>query len=572
MTEATIMIVDDEPITMGVVQFFLEEFGYHKFVLVDRSVEAMRLIEETCPDILLLDLLMPEVSGFEILSAVRSHSRFKHLPVIILTASSDSEDKIRALDLGASDFLAKPVDQSELGLRVRNTLAAKSFLDQLAYYDPLTSLPNRRMFLEALDRALREARRYQEGLGLLSIELDRFDRINDTIGLSAGDEVLRQVAHRIVGVIREVDLLGRVSGPNAESEKNLFRMEASVFSLLLKRIRGTEGAAIVAGRILQALRPPLVVEGKEIYVTASLGIATFPVESDDGGDLLRLASSARDYAKNNGGDTFQFSSSAINSMYEKRLSLENRLRKGVERQEFVLYYQPKVDVGSGFIRGVEALVRWDSPDGFVSPGDFIPLAEEMGLIVPIGAWVLQEACRQLQEWHRAGYPDLSMSVNLSVKQFTSPDLAAMVRRCLDESGINPALLTLEITESLLAEDIEEKIVLMRQIKEMGIKLSIDDFGTGYSSLSYLRKLPVDELKIDRSFIMDLPGDKGCRAVASTIIFLSSSLNLLTVAEGVETAEQLAFLQDGFCQQYQGFLFSKPVPASKLFDLLRAEKV
>ncbi len=566
LTDSTIMIVDDEPINIEVVQAFLEEEGYTTFITVEDSTRAMKILEEKRPDLVLLDLQMPEVSGFEILAEAREHPKFKHLPIIILTASTDTESKLKALGLGATDFLAKPLDPCELGLRVRNTLGAKAYQDQLAYYDPLTKLPNRQLFLEELSWALKGAKRHHEQLGLLSIEIDNFEKINDTIGLGAGDEVLCLVAQRIQEVIRNVDVL-TLSATNKDPGMTLYHLDGSVFSLLLDRIENPESAAVVAERILRALRGPMQVDSREIYVTASLGIATFPDAGDDRSTLLRLASSAKDYAKKLGGDSFQFSSHAINEMYEKRLRLETRLRKALARNEFVLYYQPKVDLKTGEIEGVEALVRWNSDEGLMFPGDFIPLAEETGLIIPLGEWVLEEACRQLKVWNDSGKINLGMSVNVSVKQFAAPGFIATVKRILDDSGINPGLLTIELTESHVLGDIDEKITLLQSLKAMGLKLSIDDFGTGYSSLSYLRTLPVDELKIDRSFIMDVSDRADSRAIVSTIIYLAQSLNLFTVAEGIEKQEELAFLQMQGCHQYQGYLFSRPVPAAELFALL-----
>jgi diguanylate cyclase (GGDEF)-like protein len=560
------MIADDEPINIDVVQAFLEEENYRNFVTVEDSTQAMKVLEETHPDLLLLDLMMPEVSGFDILSAVRAHPKFKYLPIIILTASSDTQSKLKALDLGATDFLAKPLDQSELGLRVRNTLAAKAYQDQLAYYDALTKLPNRHLFLKDLSWALKTAKRRNEQLALLSIEIDNFDKVNDTIGLSAGDEVLRLVAHRIQKVIREADLLSRSLG-NRGTRAALFHLDSNDFSLIIDRIYAADNAAIMANRIIRALRTPMRVAGGDIYVTASIGIATNLPAGDESSELLRLASSAKDYAKKLGGDSFQFSSSAINEMYEKRLRLETRLRKALEKNELVLYYQPKVEIKTGIVKGVEALLRWESDEGLVSPGDFIPLAEETGLIVPIGEWVLSEACRQLKEWHQSTRVPLSMAVNLSARQFSDANFLSTIKQIINSSGIDKRFLTLELTESLLLGDIEDKIKLLKSLKAMGLKLSVDDFGTGYSSLSYLRKLPIDELKIDRSFIMEVLKCTKSRAIVSTIVFLARSLKLSTVAEGIEKKEELAFLQKLGCQQYQGFFFSRPVPSNELFELL-----
>ena len=566
LKDAKIMIVDDEPINIDVVQAFLEEEEYRHFVTVEDSTRAMKILEDTHPDLLLLDLMMPEVSGFDILSAVRAHPKFNHLPVIILTASTDTQSKLEALDLGATDFLAKPLDQSELGLRVRNTLAAKAYQDQLAYYDALTKLPNRNLFLDDLSWAIRTAERHEDKLALLSIEIDNFDKVNDTIGLSAGDEVLRLVAHRIQTVTREHNVLGRSAGDKGP-RMALYHLDRGGFALLIDQLHSTNYSAVIANRIIKTLRGPMRVGGDDIYVTASIGIATNPPESNESPELLRLASSAKDYAKKKGGNTFQFSSPAINTMYEKRLSLEAKLRKALDKREFILYYQPKVEIRTGIVKGVEALLRWENEEGLVSPGDFIPLAEETGLIVPIGEWVLGEACRQLKKWHQSTRKPISMAVNLSAKQFNGTNFLPTVKEIINASGIDRRFLTLELTESLLLGNIDEKIKIMKTLRAMGLKLSIDDFGTGYSSLNYLRKLPLDELKIDRSFIMELSQSADTRAIVSTIVYLARSLKLSTVAEGIEKKAELGFLKRLGCNQYQGFLFSRPVPAEEIFEML-----
>jgi len=567
LLNATIVMVDDEPITMEVVKVFLEEAGYRNFVLIDKSSEAMAALEHQRPDLLLLDLNMPQVSGFDILKAIRTHPKLKHLPVIILTSSSDNQDKLAALDLGATDFLAKPVDPSELRLRVRNTLAAKAYMDQLAYYDSLTQLPNRYLFMERLEWSLKAARRNGEKLALLNIELDQFNKISDTLGLVAGDHVLRQLTLRIKEVVRGVDLLGHFA-IDEYAPVNLFHFDGGVFSLLLHSIRSEQDAALVAQRILEAIRKALLVDNTEIYLTASIGIATYPTEDGDSVFMLQLASSAKDYAKNKGGDCFQFSSRQINTQYQQRLSLEAKLRKALDRNELVLHYQPKLDVQTNAITGVEALLRWHiSEHGLIPPNQFIPMAEETGLMIPIGEWVLSHACQQLSEWQQTGKAPIGMAVNLSAVQFQNPEMPAVFKRIIETSGIDPQLLTLEITESSLLEDIESRIESMNRLKDLGLKLAIDDFGTGYSSLSYLKRLPLDELKIDRSFFVNLFEDTKSRALISSLIFLARNLNLRTVAEGVETKQQLLFLQKERCDQYQGFLFRPPLPRTELFELL-----
>ena len=567
LQNATIVMVDDEPITMEVVQAFLEDAGYRNFVLIEKSSEAIAALERQRPDLLLLDLIMPQVSGFDILKAVRAHPKLNHLPVIILTSSSDNQDKLLALDLGATDFLAKPVDPSELRLRVRNTLAAKAYMDHLAFYNPLTKLPNRHLFMERLEWGLASAKRNNENLALLSIELDKFDKISDTLGLLAGDDVLRQLTRRIKEVVRGVDLLGHFETDDY-APVNLFHFDGGVFTLLLQRLLDERNAALVAQRVLDAIRLPLLTQKTEIYLTASIGIATYPTEDVGSVSLLQLASSAKDYVKNNGGDSFQFSSPQINTQYQKRLTLEARLRKAIDRNELVLYYQPKLDVQTNTIAGVEALLRWQVSDKtLVPPNKFIPIAEETGLMIPIGEWVLNHACTQLSEWRKAGKAPIGMAVNLSAVQFQNPEMPAVFKRIIENSGIDPHLLTLEVTESMLLEDLESKIEAMKRLKYLGLKLAIDDFGTGYSSLSYLRRLPLDELKIDRSFFIDLFEDTKSHALLISLLYLSRNLKMLTVAEGVETEEQLNFLKKEGCDQYQGFLFSPPVPSKKLFGML-----
>ncbi len=570
LAHATIMMVDDEPITMEMVRIYLNDFGYRNFVLVEDSATALHVLEKTNPDLLLLDLFMPQVSGFDILTTIRALPKFKHLPIIILTGSTDPGDKLQALDLGATDFLGKPVDPSELGLRIRNTLAAKAYMDRLAFYDPQTSLPNRQMFLERFDWTLQKAKRYQEQLALLNISLDNLDKVNATIGHRGADEVLNQIARRIEGVVRNSDILTLDHG-NDVSEMMLFRTEGSTFSLLLDRIHDVKGAATVAERILRTVREPMQVEGSEIFLRANIGIATFPAESDDRDTLLRLASSAKDYGKNKGGDCFHFSSAAINSLYEKRRSIESRLRNALHNDEFTLCYQPQLDILTNTIKGVEVLLRWKDRDGtFVPPEEFVPVAEETGLIIPIGEWILKKAFSQLSEWHNSGSTRITMSVNLSTRQFVDYDFFTLVRDSVEHSNVDPRYLILEITETLLMADIKHTRGLLQEFKDMGIRLSVDDFGTGYSSLSYLCELPVDELKIDRSFIAGIPDNPGKCSVVSTILMLAHSLRLQTVAEGVETRKQLSFLQDNMCHMYQGYLHSKPLDGAELRALLLPE--
>ncbi len=571
LTSAKIMMVDDEPINMEVVQALLEEAGYHNFVLEEQSLRAMETLENEQPDMLILDLMMPEKDGFQLLMEIRSHERYQHLPVIILTSASDNESKLRVLELGATDLLAKPVDPTELKLRVYNTLSSKSYLDQLAYYDPVTQLPNSRMFQEHFEWVLRKSRRHEDRLAILNISLDDFGRVNAAMGHEAGDHVLQQAAEVIREVVRASDIVASV-GRTGNRNANLYRSENGAFMLLLERIQRPEDAALVAERILAAMNRPIETMETEVYMTCSIGIVTYPEEGDDANTLVRLANTARDYVKTKGGNAFQFSSSVIDMSYRNRLSMEARLRKALEREEFKLYYQPKIDVVSGRICGAEALLRWFNGDqGMISPLEFIPVAEETGLIIPIGKWVLNTTCEQLKRWCAICNNEISLSANVSARQFQDEHFIADVRNIVSATGIVPGQLTLEITESLLMQDISQNIVLMNQLKAMGLKLSIDDFGTGYSSLAYLKNLPIDELKIDRSFIMDVPQKEDSCAIVSAIIYLAKKLRFHTVAEGIETREQVEYLRRERCEQYQGFFFSKPVPASDMTRLLLNER-
>jgi diguanylate cyclase (GGDEF)-like protein len=564
---ARIMMVDDEPTTMEVVQAFLEEVGYHNFSMVEDPTEAMRQIEKTPPDLLLLDLYMPKVSGFDILKSLRDHPKFKHLPILILSSSTDDADLLQALDWGATDFLAKPVQPSELQLRVRNTLAAKAYLDQLAFYDPLTKLPNRSLFLQHLEWALETVKRNRETFALLSIELDQFDKISGTLGLAVGDHVLRKLARRIAAVIRRADMLGHFRTDD-DTVMNLFHFDGGIFTLIVQRLQRERDAALVARRLLETVNQPLKIGKTELYVTASIGISTYPTEKTDANTMLRLASGARDYAREKGGNACQFSSRQININYQKRLNIEARLRKALARKEFVLHYQPKVDVGTNVVVGVEALLRWEVGEGkMISPSRFIPIAEETGLIIPIGKWVLAQACRQLAAWQRVGKAPIGMSVNLSPVQMRDPQIPDVFRRTIENSGIAPRLLTLEVTESMLIDEIETKIEILNRLKGLGVKLAIDDFGTGYSSLSYLVRLPLDELKIDRSFFTNIFDDNKSRAMVASIVNLAHNLELKIVAEGVETETQLRFLREEGCDHYQSFLFSAPLAPEALFGKL-----
>jgi diguanylate cyclase (GGDEF)-like protein len=561
LRRATIMMVDDEPTTLDVLEVFLRGEGYENLVTTSDPTLALELLRSHKPDLLLLDLLMPKLDGLDLLGVMRSDPGLRRIPVIVLTSATEPERKLRALELGASDFLAKPVDPSELALRLRNTLAAKAYLDQLAYFDAVTGLPNRRSFVEGLEHWMQRPGSQAMDGAMLRIDLDRFKQINDAYGHRVGDALLKAVAERL-----QRDLLSHPpANPIAEGAR-LCR-EGTAFLLFLPRTGLVGQAAHLAECALASLADPFRSEAGDVFLTASIGIAVYPLDGEDAETLLANCGIAMAHVKQGGGNDFRFYSQSSKDESLQRLVLENDLRRAIEREELTVHYQPKVDVRSGRIVGAEALARWNHPEhGFVPPDRFIPIAEECGVIDALGTWVLRAACQQASAWQAAGRPPIPLSVNVSSRQFRSGRLAATVRAALEESGISGSRLVLEVTESLLIEDPERIIGMLRELKQLGVRISVDDFGTGYSSLSYLKRLPLDELKVDKSFVRSVPGDADDAAIVSAVIALAHNLGRSVVAEGVETREQLAFLLERGCDQFQGYLFAAPAP-SEGWDLL-----
>jgi len=565
LKNAKVMIVDDEPIMMDVVRAFLEDAGYINFLTSEDSTEALDLMLKQRPDVLLLDLFLPGKSGFELLAQLRNEPLLRYMPVIVLTAASDSETKLQALELGATDFLAKPVDPSELSLRIRNALAFKAYQDQLAYNDTLTGLPNRQLFMERLAWTLRLSRRHNKQSALLQIGLDRFKQINDTLGHEKGDEVLKAVSRRLSAVLRDTDTLSKLD--DREDAVSLSRLAGDEFMVLVSEIRHGEDASIIARRMLETMKSPLMLGGHELFITISVGIALFPQDGNDATDLLTNVDLAMAQAKLRGRNTFAFYSPETNARSFERLTLETALRKAIEKDQLELYYQPKVETATGRIIGAEALLRWNHAElGAVSPGRFIPLAEETGLILPLGEMVLRRACRDAMKWQQHGCT-LPVSVNVSSLQFRRGDMPSIIQSALESSGLQAGNLMIELTESLLMDNAKTNIDMLRTIKSLGVGLSMDDFGTGYSSLSYLKQFPLDELKIDQVFIRDLPDDTGNAAIVGAVISMARGLGLKVTAEGVETTGQMDFLNMHGCDQFQGYLFSRPITMLAFIDLL-----
>jgi len=566
LREATVMMVDDEPTTIEVLQAFLENEGYARFVTTSESSGALELITNENPDVLLLDLHMPKVTGFDILTLLRRDTRFRHMPVIVLTSATDSETKLKALQLGASDLLAKPVDPSELALRLRNTLAAKAYQDRLTFYDSLTGLPNRRLFLDRLQWSLRCSKRETTCGAVLHIDLDHFQKINDTLGHEVGDRLLLAVSDRLLKQI-PADGVGSAKVV-VESQAILSRVGGDEFNILLPEVRRVESAVELAQSVLDGMRGPFNIDGREVFISASIGVAIFPSDGDTCDTLVMHAGVAMKQAKQRGRNTYEFFTANMNARAIERLSLENQLRRALERDELVAVYQPKVDIVTGRVLGSEALLRWHHKEkGLISPVQFIPIAEETGLIVPFGQWVLNTACKQNKLWQSAGLSKIRVAVNVSARQFRDGKFIETLVDALAVSKLDPQCLTLELTENAVIENAQENLDILHAIKEMGVKLSVDDFGTGYSSLSYLKQLPLDELKIDRSFITGIQSATDDAPIVTAIIAMAHSLGLRVVMEGIETHHQLKFARDRGCDEYQGFLFSRPLPSAEFEALL-----
>ena len=553
--DALIMMVDDEPIVMEVVRSWLEERGYTRFVLCEDSRRALDMIEQNRPDVLLLDLVMPDITGFDILLALRAQEETEHLSVIVLTSSSDAETKLKALELGATDFLAKPVDPSELALRLRNTLSAKAYQDSLENTDALTGLDNRKRLAELLDIVIGRPQHGDEEGFLLMLGIDKFKAVNQSLGPAAGDEVLRQLAKRLEFVVLEREWVGPAT---------LARAGGDEFALLLREWPREEVIQL-AQALSDELGSPFHVQDENIFLTGGIGIAVV-AEADSVDALLQQASIAQRHARRSKENSVAFYSPEIDAEAREMLLLESDLRQALERDEFELHFQPKIESRTRRVAGVEALIRWRRKGKLESPARFIPLAEETGLIIQLGEWVIEEACRRAKDFENAGF-DMSVAVNVSSQQVTGVNLLSVIRRALEHSDLDPSKLIVEITESVIMDDVAGTLVVLDGIRALGVTLSIDDFGTGYSSLSYLTRLPISELKIDQSFMAGVPDEATNVAVVKSVLALARSLDLTVTAEGIETSEQAKFLAEHGCARLQGFYFSKPLPFDELLPKL-----
>lgn len=570
-SKARILIIDDAPEVRSVLYGLLCE-NYNCAVAASAE-EALVLLRQQEFELVLSDIKMGGMSGLEMIPHALAAAT--GIVVVMISGEQTIDRAIEALRVGAFDYMTKPFDIQHVEAAVRRALdhhallAAKrryenqleelieqrtAELKHLAYHDALTGLPNRILFEDRLTQALALAQRNRQTLGMLFLSLDRFKKVNDTLGHALGYRLLQEMAARLTSCVHEGDTVARFEGDE--------------FALLLTQIGGTEEVVEIIYQINEALKLPFTLDDHELFITISIGVGLYPLDGEDAATLLKNAGAALYRAKEQGGNNYQFYTTDMNARALKRLTLENSLRRALERMEFEVYYQPQVNTNTRQIVGMEALVRWRHPElGLVPPAEFIPLAEDTGLIVPLGEWVLWTACAQCKAWQDDGLAPLSVAVNLSARQFQQRNLSEAVVRVLQETGLSSQDLELELTESSIMKNAESAVRTLSALKEMGVEIAIDDFGTGYSSLGYLKRLPIDKLKIDQSFVRDVTIAPDDAALVMAIITLAHNLRLTVIAEGVETEEQLRFLHLLRCDAWQGYLSSRPLPAEAFRQLL-----
>ena len=547
------LIVDDDRAHRMLLRHALEQDGYD-IQEADDGAQCIRLCESSMPDVVLMDGRMPEMDGFETCEALRALPGGSRMPILLITGLDDEASVNRAFEAGATDFVSKPVNWAVLRQRVRRmveALDAERHLNYVAFHDPLTGLANRSLFHDRLQQTLAQARRDRSEFAILFLDLDRFKLVNDTLGHDAGDQLLKAVADRLVAGTRETDTVGRLSGDE--------------FVVLLRTSRngGALDPTLVAHRLLDSLVRPVWIQGQDLFVTASIGIAVYPRDGTDVTTLLKRGDTAMYQVKAQGKNDVRHYSPDLGEKALAQMSIESGLRRALEREEFTLHYQPIMDLRKGEVVAFEALVRWDHPElGRVSPDQFIPLAEETGCIFPLGDWVLRRACAQALSWQREGATPVAVSVNVSGRQFMNHDFPQTVFDALGKTGLRPRLLTLELTENVLIHNVERDIEMIRELRRGGVAVSIDDFGTGYSSLACLRRLPINTIKVDRSFVLNVPADPDDTAIVDAIVAMAHRLRLPVVAEGVEDREQLEHLREINCDFVQGYFIARPMPAEE----------
>lgn len=590
--QPSVLVVDDEPDNFDVIETLLALENY-QLSYVSHGAKLLDRLEITQPNVILLDVMLPDMDGIEICQYIKAHPQWQHIPVIMVTALTAKDDLARCLNAGADDFISKPVNGTELRARVRSMLRLSrqhqeiqslcrqlqianreltqfnqeleaqvqqrtSELKQVLHYDDLTWLPSRISLLQKLEQVLQHRSPEQSPrFALLYLDCDQFKLINGSLGHEVGNKLLVAIGQRLRQYLRPGDLLSRLG----EDE----------FCFFLDHITTLNDVLAIVHQVLQSFNTPFVVEGYEMFVTVSLGVALDHWRYQSALDPLQDADTAMYRAKTKGKGCYEIFDQVMYDLARHRLTLETDLRWALEREEFVVYYQPILELKTLKVTGFEALIRWQHPErGMVSPAEFIPCLEETGLIVPVGMLVLRQACQQLELWHQAGFRHLVMNVNLSVRQFAHPPLLDDICQVLQATHLDPTHLKLEITESAIMDNAQAAVAIIEQLNKLKIQLSIDDFGTGYSSLSYLNRLPVHSLKIDRTFTGEINTHHQNSEIVRSVVTLGHGLGMNIVAEGIETAAELAHLQKLGCEYGQGYLFAKPLRVGEATSLLTAQ--
>lgn len=560
---------------MRVLELHLTAEGYERFVLVSDSTTAMGVLKREKPDVLLLDLNMPEVSGLEILQQIRADAQLNQLPVIVLTSSTSSETKVQALELGATDFLAKPVDAGELALRMRNTLVSRAYEQRLKHLDALTNLPNRLYLSDFVHSNVSEIKDSNKIYALVLINLRRFKSVNDSYGSERGDDVLWAFSQRLKSafVVSEDEMLTGYSNAVEVNTTMLLRLGGDRFGVFIECGENPDEDKQLlqcVERLQSHMLAPFIIDSQNVYITVSIGISTIKVAAYNVETLINHAETAMLQSADIPDSTHAFYDVEMVAGAKRLMDIENAMHTALAGNEMYLTYQPKVNVKSGQVTGAEALLRWEhSVLGAISPVEFIPVAESTGLILSIGHWVLDQACKQAVLFRESGFPDFRIAVNVSVAQLYDESFVSKVKAVLQITGLKSNALILEITENMIMRNAEIGIAKLAQLRELGIHISIDDFGTGYSSLSYLERFPIDQLKIDQFFIKQIKSEAECSPIVKAVVTLAQDLKLSVVAEGVETETQLNYIRGLSCEEYQGYYKSKPVKAEDFAALLGA---
>ncbi|HEX3603042.1 MAG TPA: EAL domain-containing protein [Steroidobacteraceae bacterium] len=571
---ATVLVVDDDPGARLLVSSALEVAGFFVVTAADGK-SAIAEFHARPADCVVLDVVMPGMSGFDVCRALRALPNSRHVPILMQTSLDDMQSVQRAYNAGATDFSSKGINPMLLAERVKFLVRAKETQDQLresearvrylAYYDPLTGLPNRQRLLQILEQQVEWANSRHRGVAVLMLDVDNFSRINDTQGQAVGDGLIKEIAHRLQLCLRDTERTLQEDGSLNDINDWVARTGGDEFALALPGVAAADSVQAVARRVQLALARPCVFAGQEIPLSATMGASMYPGDAPTAEALIKNADAAMHHGKKAGHGSLEFFKKSISTRAAKHLSMEADLRKALERGEFTLNYQPRLGIEGMRVEAVEALLRWWHPQrGFVSPDEFIPLAEQSGLVVEIGDWVLREACAQARRWRDAGSHGWQVAVNVSGVQFRDGSLVERVSRAINAAGIEPRMIELEFTEGALIEYSAMVSKAVKALKELGVATALDDFGTGYSSLSYLRHFPIDTLKIDRVFVRDIVSKSGGNApLVDAIIAMAKSLGLDTVAEGVETEAQWHYLKSRHANQVQGFLFCRPLAIEDL---------